>query len=190
MHPIIFTDAETGGLDPLRHSLLTLACVVVDRGEITESHEWAVKLPEYTVSPGGMKVNGLNIVEVHARGLIPGDIATELRALSSRWLYRVPGQDESRPPLRPRFGGHNCHFDRDFIDAAIPGGSRAFFHHEDVDTKTIASFLTDRGEIEPGGMSLGTLYQRVLGRPLEGAHGALADATATAELYLALMSRQ
>lgn len=188
MHPIFFIDTETGGLDPHTHSLLEVGLAVVARGEIVERHEWFVRLDHYVVDARAMKVTGLNLVEVFEGGVRPEQLAAELRALSVKYTTEQP-RGTGVTSLRPRLGGQNAPFDRDFLDQHLPGGSRSVLHHENVDIKGLVSYLTDKGKLPAGSSSLGGTYERVLGRPLEGAHRALTDAVAAAEVYLELLRR-
>jgi DNA polymerase III epsilon subunit-like protein len=182
-HPIMFVDVETGGLDPHKHSLLIVAWSVIDTSDkIVDNGTASVLLPEYSVTPFALQVNGLNVIDVAREGEKPDWISSLLCAI----LHKHSTEDGRGRIIYPRLGGHNTAFDAGFLDAQLPG-FKGYHHHELVDTKGIASFLRDAGLIDPPSLSLGDLYQHILGRPLLGAHSAVNDVTATMDVYFELM---
>lgn len=185
--PIVWIDTETGGLEAGYHSLLTIAALAMVDGKVIDERSWYIRQNTYTVSPEAMKVNGLSLIDLYEQGKTVDVVADELNGFVRRFDTTFTDTATGKVKiLKPRCGGHNVQFDRGFLKATFPHLN--LFHHEDVDTKTIASFLADAGLIEEGGMSLSGLYERIMDKPLEGAHDALADIRATAELYLMLLN--
>ena len=69
--PFLFIDTETGGLDPARHSLLSVGLVVGDGPRVLNSLEILIRHEPYVVSAGGMAVNRIDLVQHSAAALEP-----------------------------------------------------------------------------------------------------------------------
>ena len=75
----LFLDTETGGLDPARHSLLTLGLVVGGPEGVRHSLEILLRHETYDVTGGGMAVNRIDLAKHHAAALAP-DAGFQVRA--------------------------------------------------------------------------------------------------------------
>ncbi len=71
---LLFLDTETGGLDPRKHSLLSIGLVVGDGPKVVNSLEILVRHEPFVVSAGGMKVNRIDLVQ-HAAAALDPDMA-------------------------------------------------------------------------------------------------------------------
>jgi len=181
--PFLFLDTETGGLDPRRHSLLSLGLVVGDGPQVANSLEILVRHEPYVVSGGGMKVNRIDLVRHTAEALDPA------MALSVLDVFL----DQHFPhPCRPiTLAGHNVGFDQAFLEVFLESQGRTLeprFSHRTVDTHSIAAALRDAGRLPLEKLSSTSLFAHFgIQVPEEKRHTALGDALATFELYWRLI---
>ena len=122
---LLFFDTETGGLDPRKHSLLSIGLVVGDGPKVVNSLEILIRHEPFVVSAGGMKVIRWQLVLkqaqrelmrlVHPRAALPvkfGDKVVPGRVLAAafrpahhatsrgrRWTSASPAQS-GRTALR------------------------------------------------------------------------------------------
>ncbi len=183
MNPYLFLDTETGGLDPRRHSLLSLGLVAGDAPGIAEALEILVRHDTYRVTGGGLKVNRIDLVRHHEKALEPSTALRSLDAFLDR--HFAPGE-----PIV--LVGHNIGFDRAFLAAFLEGRDRALeprFSHRSIDTHSIAAALQAAGRIPPEvRLSSNGLFDHFGIRVTEDQrHTALGDAQATFALYWKLV---
>ena len=185
MPDVLFIDTETGGLNPDIHPLLEVGWALVEGEAVTRQGAFYLKGEHGAATPEALAKNGLDLEVVNVRGLEPRHAWKTLLAEVSHL---------SRPP---RFGGYNTPFDRSFLlklelraledDPSHPdltAPARA-----DVDLRPVVSFLKGLGLIRMKDGTLSEAYQAVTGEQHVGAHRALADALATARMYLELKKR-
>src|SRR5438067_2269359 len=103
---LLVLDTETGGLDPLVHSLLTIGLVVWEDGKITASDEFSVCEPEIVTERDALLVNRVDPRSVHASGLDPKDAIERLERFI---LAHFSETDEVV------LSGHNVSFDVQFL---------------------------------------------------------------------------
>jgi DNA polymerase III epsilon subunit-like protein len=183
MNSYLFLDTETGGLDPRRHSLLSLGLVAGDSGGIAERLEILVRHETYGVTGGGLKVNRIDLAEHHVKALEP---SAALHAFDG-FLARHFGPDAAVILV-----GHNIAFDRAFLGAFLETLGRDLeprFSHRTIDTHSIAAALQDAGRIpaEVALNSSGLFAHFGIQVPEAQRHTALGDAVATFELYWKLV---
>lgn len=170
-------DTETGGLDPIENSLLTVAIVMIKEGEIKFKEEWAVKHDVYNVTSYALKVNKLNLVEHDNTAIGATAIANKLK-LKTREIF---GDN------KPSVIGHNVGFDLGFIFSQLMNKKEweTFFSYRNIDTAGIARFLIDCGKINSTKADLGTLmeYFDVGSDSDKDRHTALYDAENTLKIY-------
>jgi DNA polymerase-3 subunit epsilon len=181
--PLLFIDTETGGLDPGRHSLLSLGLVVGDGDQVANSLEILVRHEPYVVSAGGMKVNRIDLVKHSEAALEPAMALTVLDVfLDQHFPHRCK-------PVT--LAGHNIAFDAAFLRAFLEGHGRTFeprFNHRTVDTHALAAGLRDAGRLPLENLSSTALFDHFgILVPEEKRHTALGDALATFDLYWKLV---
>lgn len=196
-------DTETGGLDPAQHSLLTLAGVVWEDGEIVDQIDLMICEPIISTTPEAMQVNKLDLATVRRDGLKLVDAVGKLEAfLKKHW-----GHDPV--PL----AGHNVAFDVGFLrrlyrengrnnlagqtfseehtyeaarsraDLIMEKAFNRRFSYRLTDTQGIAMFLNLAGITPTTNQKLGTLIDAFkVDRTHGEQHNALADATYTAKV--------
>jgi DNA polymerase-3 subunit epsilon len=181
--PMLFLDTETGGLEPRRHSLLSLGLVVGDGPKVVNSLEILVRHEPYVVSAGGLQVNRIDLVRHSAAALDPAMALTVLDVfLDQHFPHRC------RPIV---LAGHNVGFDQAFLDTFLASQGRALeprFSHRLVDTHGIAAALRDAGRLPLENLSSTALFAHFgIEVPEAKRHTALGDALGTFELYWKLV---
>ncbi len=181
----LFIDTETGGLDPRKHSLLSVALVVGDAGGVARSLEILIRHEPYVVSAGGMKVNRIDLVQ-HTAGALEPDVALGVMNvfLDQHFPHRC------KPIV---LAGHNVGFDQAFLGAFLESLGHTLeprFSHRVVDTHSLAAALRDAGKLPLDNLSSTALFEHFgIVVPEEKRHTALGDALATFELYWKLVER-
>ena len=182
---MLFLDTETGGLDPLSHSLLSLGLVVGDGPRVANSLEILIRHEPYVVTGGGMKVNRIDLVQ-HSAGALDPPIA--LSVLDVFLDQHFPHM--CKPII---LAGHNVGFDQAFLGAFLEGLGHHLeprFSHRVVDTHSLAAALRDAGKLPLDNLSSSALFAHFgIEVPEDQRHTALGDALATFELYWKLVER-
>lgn len=172
MHPLVFVDCETTGLDPAHHELLEVAALRVHPQTLAVETEVVLKVrPERIedADPEALRINGYS---------------------EEAWANAVP-LDEAMVQLAPvltgaMLAGHNIAFDRGFLDAAwkrVGHRPEALDHHA-LDTATLAWPLLTSGTIES--FSLASVCTH-LGIERGEEHKALDDARASLDVARRLL---
>ncbi len=123
---VIVVDTETGGLDPLHHSLLSVGLV---SGDGTRTLEFYVLEPTLTTDERSMAVNRIDLDRVRAEGLSPEKAVDRIEAF-------LDGIGRGRPL---KAAGHNVAFDIAFLRRLYRMAGRDFppdFAHPTIDTHT------------------------------------------------------
>lgn len=122
----VAVDCETGGLDKTKHSLLTLHMRVLDINlDVIDQISIAVKHSVYHVTPGALKVNGIDLVK-HDQIAVP----VENAAFMISGFLEVHSREE-----KLLFMAHNAPFDKGFIDATWGEElMKAFIDYHSFDT--------------------------------------------------------
>lgn len=181
MAKLLVVDTETGGLDPVRCSLLTLGAVIWEDERIIAEVEWAVREPTLQIEPASLKEHQVDLREVAAKGRPPAEVAQALLDFA-----------------RPHFGaekivlaGHNIGFDAGFLRRLFGMAGLDYessFSHRLIDTSTVLGILglAGRISIRSRGLSEAIEYFKL---PVDPArrHTALEDARVTALLLTKLV---
>jgi len=182
-HPYLFLDTETGGLDPGKHSLLSMGFVVGDEGVVRHNLEILIKHDAYVVSGGGLRVNRIDLVEHDAIALEPVEAMAVLDVFLQQYFPCA------KEPIT--LVGHNVAFDRDFLGVFFAELGRPLeprISHRLVDTHSIASALKDAGKLNIENLSSSALFAHFgIEIPEDKRHTALGDALGTFELYWKLV---
>lgn len=180
MGRLLFIDTETGGLDPEKHSLLSVGFVVWDSIEgICSCAEYRLKSDRYSVTKTAQKINKLMQSDFED-AITPLDLIQKIEEIKEVFFY-----DCAAIPL----AGHNTQFDVQFIKKMFKDNRRSFdnlFSHRIVDTYSILKFLQDGGLIKESISSSAQAF-KFFGIQVSGRHTALGDALATAKLYERLL---
>ncbi|WP_005032997.1 3'-5' exonuclease [Holophaga foetida] len=179
----LFLDTEAGGLDPRKHSLLSLGLVVGGPQGVRHSLEILIKHDPYVVTEGGMAVNRINLEKHTAMGLAPEQALVVLDIFLAQHFPHA---------CRPiTLVGHNVSFDRDYLGVFLDSQGRLLeprFGHRVIDTHSIAAGLRDAGRLDLPHLGSSALFEHFgIVVPDEKRHTALGDALATFELYWKLV---
>lgn len=187
MTKILVIDTETGGVDPLTHSLLSLAGVVWEDGVGIAEIALDVLEDPLVVTGRAMEINRIDL-GAHAKSALPSPTAARaLRSFVEQHFSREL-RDGGKVPI----AGHNVGFDIGFLKrlGRVSGVElEDIFSHRTLDTAGIVRFLalaqvlplSDAGSSEAFdyfGISI----------PEGDRHTALGDARATARLLTCLVS--
>lgn len=176
MARLLFIDTETGGLDPEKHSLLSVGLVVWDSvlGECY-SVEYHLKNENYRITKAAQRINKLTDSDFND-AIIPQTLIEKIKGIKEEYFA-----DYAAIPL----AGHNTQFDVQFIKKMFKDNRRSFdnvFLHRIVDTYSILKFLQDGGLIADAINSSAQAF-KFFGISVDGRHTALGDAKATMRLY-------
>ena len=178
---ILFIDTETGGIDPAINSLLSLACVVWEEGEIKASREMLINDGVLNVTEKALEINGIDLDEHKKKAVTPAKAVQEFDS----FLQAHFTSDE-----KITLGGHNITFDVNFLNTFLTKNGYNFqrrFSHRTVDTSSILFYLYLTGKIKRKIVSSQDAFE-YFGITVEGRHTALGDVIATAELFSKLIS--
>ncbi len=179
---VIVFDTETGGLDPLIHSVLSIGLVSYDG---TRRQEIFVREPEIFSHPRSMQVNGIDLDWIRANGVSPREAVSEVEA----FLKAVAPKRPRRPAMMV---GHNVAFDLAYMRrlyslASVPIPRE--FSHRSIDTHTLLWSLVATGTLPNDVTSSdGAFAYFQIEPPPEARHTALGDAIATRDLLEHLLS--
>ncbi len=177
---LLFIDTETGGLDPNRHSLLSLAIVVWEDMKIIDSQELLINDGILFVTEEALSINRIDI-EKHKRTAISPSLAIEKVLLFINRHFPQQG--------KITLAGHNVQFDVSFLRLLFSKNNEDFsnfFSHRIIDTSSILYYLYLAGHIKQKAISSDEAFD-YFGIKVEGRHTAIGDATATAKLFTKLL---
>ncbi len=177
---ILFIDTETGGIDPLKNSLLSIGLVIWQEFEITDKREILINDGILNVTSKALEINGIIIEEHKKFALSPKDAIKELENFLSHHFSK-----EEKITL----GGHNINFDVNFFKHFLVSNNYNYFQrfsHRYVDTATILYYLYLSGRLKQKKISSQEAFD-YFGIQVEGRHSALGDAIATAKLFSTLL---
>jgi DNA polymerase-3 subunit epsilon len=185
---LLLIDTETGGLDASRHSILSLAALVLNYdGQIIDEMYTLINEGELLVTEqSALKVNGLTVERVREEGVTP--------------LYAVGMLFEMLKTHDMIEGvtivAHNAKFDFEFLKRLfrVAGINESVFNlwftHRTICTQAGAGLLVQAGVVKADSTSLDSLCAAAkITIDRSNGHNALLDATATAHLFQWLLRR-
>jgi DNA polymerase-3 subunit epsilon len=173
---LLFIDTETGGLEPNKHSLLSLGIAVWDQhNSVIHSEQMFIRNNSFCTTEHALNKNKLNI-EIHNISAVP-QINVIKRLQQIKELYF----DNTNLPL----AGHNTYFDASFLKILFQRNRRSFskmFLHRMIDTYSIYTYLQFAKKINSN-MRSSTDAFKYFNIKVDGRHTALGDVLATVELF-------
>ena len=179
----IVVDIETAGFDPNKNAILEIAVIFMDYADTvlvtTDTfHEHIIPEPGLILDPEALEFT--KIIPDH-----PFRFAVSEKAMLASLRDKIQQQCALTGCSRAVLVGHNGQFDLSFIQAALIRQEMSMLLHRFLvfDTATLsAAFL---------GETVLARAVRRSGKPFDEkeAHGALYDATVTAELFAHLINR-
>jgi len=176
---ILWFDTETTGLDPRRHGIIQLACIVDIGGQIVEEKEFKMFHPGKEIDPEAMKVHGITEKELHE---YPSYSVVKLQVedLLGGYVNRYDKSDKFVP------AGYNVRFDIDFLKGMWEScGDKFLFSwinpRQTIDPFTAYPFLEWAGIVEKAESHKLERIAKSFDVEFD-AHDALADIRATREV--------
>jgi DNA polymerase III subunit epsilon len=178
---LLFIDTETGGLDPGKHSLLSLAMVIWEDMEIVDSQEILINDGILSVTEEALSINKIDL-EKHKQSAVSSS-----QALDKILLFICKHFPRQR---KITLAGHNVHFDAAFLRSFFSANKKDFneyFSHRIIDTSSILHYLYLAGKMKQRAISSDDAFD-LFDIEVEGRHTAIGDAIATAKLFTKLLS--
>ena len=176
---VLILDTETGGLDPLTHSLMTVGMVM---GDGRNPVELTIAEPEIIADPRALAVNRLDPAEVARIGISVEQACDQIDA----YLAKV------HPHSKPMVCGHNVAFDLAFMRRLYTMAGRPVpspFTHRTLDTHTLMWSLIAVGKLPPEVTGSDAAFAHFqIEPPADLRHTALGDAIATRHLLHGLIA--
>ena len=177
---LLFIDTETGGLDPDKHSLLSVAMVVWENMEVIDSQELLINDGKLIVTDEALAINRIDIEKHKKSAISPSQAIEKILQFIGRHFPRE---------RRITIAGHNVQFDLAFLKILFSQDKKdisKFFSHRIIDTSSILHYLYLAGHIKQKAISSEEAFE-LFEIKVEGRHTALGDAVATAELFNKLL---
>ncbi|HEY4641920.1 MAG TPA: 3'-5' exonuclease [Thermoanaerobaculia bacterium] len=179
---LLFIDTETGGLDPLICSVLSVGLVVWEDGTIRSSMEVFIAEPQPRIDRESQSIHRIDPEWLRIHGLSPDAAVAAIEA----FLANQFGTVESVP-----LAGHNVNFDIGFLRRLYRLAGKDYervFSHRSIDTAGILRFLNIAGILQLEGAGSSAAFDHfAITFHEHGRHSALGDARATAELFTKLI---
>ncbi|NLV90198.1 MAG: 3'-5' exonuclease [Tenericutes bacterium] len=178
---LMFLDVETGGLDEMNDSLLTIGLVYWENGEIVNGTEILISLPDYKVCKRAMDINKIDLNLLRENG------CSEVEAINKVNEYCKEHFGVEKVIL----AGHNVSFDIAFLRELFRRNNVNYderFGHRSVDTSSILKYLYYKGAFKEDISSSDKAFE-YFGIDFEEGkrHSALGDSEATAKLFNKLL---
>lgn len=173
----LLIDTETGGLDPNKHSLLTVSMIAMGK-DLNEygSIDLAVKHDTYNVTAEALRVNRIDIAAHDARS-----------SYDSYWkLVEFLSTHGLQDKLVP--AGWNVSFDNAFMKAYLGKNVwNEYVSYRSMDVQSIVSFLVATGTLDPKCKSLRSTAE-FFGLDTSGHHNAAVDTLLTLQVLRKLQN--
>lgn len=182
---ILYFDTETTGTHPWKHSIIQISAIAEEDRELLGEITLPCRpLSNAEIEPRALEVVGVTQEEV----MLWPDPAVQLEKLK-KWLHRwVDPYKKGKDPRRDKFWpcAYNGNFDVQFLHAWFKRQGDDYcgsWHNGKIlDPRWLAIFADFTGRLTLPDHKLGTVYQAMIGRELEGAHDAQADVQGLREI--------
>lgn len=180
MARLVVLDMETGGLDPCKHSVLSLGALIWQDRHIIDSFEVFIREEQIVAEPAAIAVNKIDLQWLRGHGCEPAEAVHRFHGFLVKHFGALPGQEKIL------LAGHNLHGDLGFLRRlyGCAGLSHEpYFSHRVLDTASVLRFLYLAGRLPVASASLGdALAYFGIEAASSVRHTALGDATLTAHL--------
>ncbi len=187
---LCFIDVETTGTDPKLHAITQLAGVIVCPLHKGNGYEFNYKIKPHdsaVIDSAALLATGQSLEEFATY-----DAPSKVLCDFTRTLDTVVDKFDKRDKLF--FVGYNAHFDDGFLRSFFLRQGHKFygsyFWWPPIDVAMMAMlFLRRRRHLMPQ-FNLSTVYEEIMGKPMNMAHDALQDIKQTKELYDAILRKE
>jgi len=181
----LWIDFETGGLNPLTCGLTQLAFIIEDKdGKVLDMGDFNIKPYEGSeVSATALKVTGKTYDEVMAYE----DESEVLELFLSILAKHI---DPMNYNVNFTIAGYNVAFDISFLEAWMARHNKKFFsyfNYHSVDPLAVMRILRFEEETNISSLRLLNVYKAIFDKEFD-AHDAIADISATREIYYYLLA--
>jgi DNA polymerase III epsilon subunit-like protein len=187
MAKLLVIDTETGGIDPDRHSLLSIALVVWEDRTLKGELEVLLAEPELVVTAKALEINRIDLVSHSRQAVSPAKAMEIVVSFINEHFQREIARGE-----KVVLAGHNIGFDVGFLRRLCRLAGADFerlFSHRVLDTASILRFLSLAGRLpESAAISSNAFAAFNISFDDGERHTALGDAKATALLLTALVT--
>ncbi len=177
---LLFIDTETGGVDPIDHSLFSIGIVVWENGNMIFEDDIYIKDTVYKATAQALAINNINISQIDESGLDKQDVIKRLKTIKKEYFNDTI----------MTAAGHNIGFDISFLKQLYKDSKFNFlddFSHRTIDTSSILQFLFFSGKLEKNISSSDVAFQH-FNIEVGQRHTALDDCRATVCLFNKLIS--
>ena len=169
----IWCDIETTGLDRDLDDILALGLVLTDAEfRVIDQREWVIGVPQSSLD----RMNDF-VLKMHTTsGLLDRVRASEfdidtVEVIACAFLDAYLGEPAEAPRDRPPMAGNSVHFDRGFLDSAMPTLMKRFnYRHLDVSSLKVLAMAT-----VPGARAWNDSRPHAAHTPLADLEGSIAE---------------
>ena len=144
---ILFIDTETGGLDPNKHSILSIGIAMYSDGNIIEEEQLFIKHDDYVVCGKALEINNISLTD-HDR------VALNKKIVVQRIIKFIKDNCAGDKPV---IAGHNVDFDYKFLDKLFKDEGELlsnYVSHRKIDTCSLLNVLIYTGAVNVKSASL------------------------------------
>ena len=176
----IWIDTETGGLDPKKHSLLQLAAVAEDNGNIVDRFQTNIFHKDYCVTREALRVNKIDVSKIEPSNTFE---CRDLPTAIGSFIFFCKKYTEKDKNIQ--LYGQNTIFDINFLREAM---NQIGINYDDhftrryMDLQSISLFMKDLKLIDVNSVSMDNL-RRYFGITNPDSHTALADVEDIIAIY-------
>lgn len=177
---ILFIDTETGGLDPGKHSLLSVGLVLWREAKIYDTKEIFINDGHLKATKEALEINRIDLDQHRKTAISPAEAIQQI-------IHFIKRNFDSSEKIT--LAGHNIGFDISFIRYLFESQRYKFgsyFSHRSIDTSSILYYLYLAGLLESRIVGSSEAFKH-FGIEVSGRHTALGDSIATAELFTKLI---
>jgi DNA polymerase-3 subunit epsilon len=174
---LLVVDCETGGTDAEKHSLLSIAALVVADGAVIDEYYTLINEGDIVAEVEALKINGLDLAVVRKEGASPSNAVTAITTMLTKHSMRGGANVVA----------HNAAFDMTFLKRLFRLAGvdfRKWIQYRALCTVTGALLLEQAGRIVlPGGSASLDALCKLWNLPRSPVHNALEDARVTAVVF-------